>query len=111
MLTVTVRAGDPALSAVACCHPAFFGKEKAYAEAARVPVCVLAADGDPMESVKEVLDAKPFADKCFYRRFDGQVHGFMAARGDFEKPEVAKAAADGVQCLADFFSACMPASS
>jgi dienelactone hydrolase len=104
-----VRAGDPAVSAVACCHPAFFGKEAEWSQAAQVPVCVLAADGDPMESVKEVLDTKPFADKCFYKRFHGQVHGFMAARGDFEKPEVAKAAAEGVQRLANFFDACMPA--
>lgn len=30
--------------------------------------------------VKEVLDKKPFGDKCQYRRFDDMHHGFCAAR-------------------------------
>jgi dienelactone hydrolase len=72
-------AGDPSVKAVACCHPAFFGKEKEFAEAAKVPVCMLPAEGDNIDAAKEVLDAKPFADKCVYKHFDDQVHGFLGA--------------------------------
>lgn len=47
------------------------------------PIAMLPAIGDPLESVKEVLDTKPFANSCIYHRFDTQQHGFLAARGDF----------------------------
>ena len=30
--------------------------------------------------LKEVLDKKPFGDKCQYRRFDDMHHGFCAGR-------------------------------
>jgi hypothetical protein len=73
-----------------------------------VPVCLLAADGDPLDTVKDAFADKPFASKCFYKRFDGQVHGFMAARGDFDKPAVAQAAGEGIQCLVDFYNNVMP---
>lgn len=107
--TWTLRTGDASISAVACCHPAFFGKEAEYSEAAQVPVCMLPAEGDVVDDAKAVLDAKPFADKCVLQRFDDQVHGFLAARGDYSKPEVAAAAGKGIQILCSFFTSCMVA--
>lgn len=100
-------AGEDAYCASACCHPAFFGKETALAEAATSPVCILPAKGDPMEDAQAVLQGKPFADKCLFRRFDDQEHGFMAARGEWEKPEVAKAAGEGIKLLVQFFNGAM----
>jgi hypothetical protein len=96
-------AGDKTYSACACCHPVHFGKEVEFASAAVVPVCILPAQGDPMEDAKAVLEKKPFADKCFFKRFDDQRHGFMAARGDYSQPEVAAAAGKGLELLANFF--------
>jgi protein XRP2 len=57
-----------------------------------------------MEDAKAILDKKPFADKCFFLRFDDQEHGFMAARGDYSKPEIAAAAGKGLEILANFFT-------
>lgn len=102
-------AGDPNYQASACCHPAFFGKDTQLAEAAASPVCIISTAEDPLEAPKAILDTKSFADKCRYQRFDDQVHGFMAARGDYSNPEVAAAAGKGIGILADFFSLCMPA--
>lgn len=62
--------------ATACCHPSFMGEEKALAEACVMPVCVLPANGDPMDDVKAVMDTKPLGPKCIYQRFDDQTHGF-----------------------------------
>eukprot|EP00892_Ulva_mutabilis_P003395 jgi/Ulvmu1/1427/UM011_0156.1 len=102
-------AGSTSYKASACCHPAFFGQDKQLAEAACCPVCIISTAEDPLETPKAVLDTKSFAGKCKYQRFGDQVHGFMAARGDYSKPEVAAAAGKGIGVLADFFSACMPA--
>lgn len=102
-------AGDATYKAIACCHPAFFGKDKELAEAAVSPVCIISTADDPLEAPKAILDNKPFASTCKYQRFDDQVHGFMAARGDYSKPEVAAAAGKGIAILVEFFSACMPA--
>lgn len=52
------------------------GEEKALAEACVMPVCVLPANGDPMDDVKAVMDTKPLGPKCIYQRFDDQTHGF-----------------------------------
>lgn len=100
-----MRAADDDVKAVSCCHPAFFGKEKEYAAAAVHPVAILPAGGDPMEDAREILSAKPFADKCLFRRFDDQVHGWMAARGEWEKPQVAAAAGQAVELLVEFYKA------
>lgn len=94
---------------MACCHPAFVGKEKEYAQAAQVPVCLLPAEADVIDDAKEVLDAKPFGSKCVYQRFDDQVHGFLGARGDYSKPEVAAAAGKAIEILSNFLSSCMAA--
>lgn len=59
---------DPDIAACGCVHPAFFGHEKEFAEKLSSPLILLPAKGDPMESVKEVVDKKPFGDKCVYQR-------------------------------------------
>jgi hypothetical protein len=47
---------------------------------------------------------RPFASRCVYKRYDDQVHGFCAARGDWSQPEVAAAAGEAIGILADFFN-------
>jgi hypothetical protein len=68
---------------------------------------MLPTKDDPMESIKEILDTKPYADKCYYQRFDDQEHGFLAARGDYKDEQVAKRAGEALQCLANFFESTM----
>ena len=102
-------AGDTDFKGVACCHPAFFGKEKEFAAAAQVPVCFLPSKDDPMDDPKAELDKKPFASQCFYHRFDEQMHGFMAGRGDFSDEKVSSAAGKGIELLNGFFDKVMTA--
>ena len=46
-----------------------------------MPMLIMPSGDDPDHTpVKEVLDKKPFGDKCEYRRFDDMHHGFCAAR-------------------------------
>lgn len=46
-----------------------------------VPMLIMPAGDDPDHTpLKEVLDTKPFGDKCEYRRFDDMHHGFCSAR-------------------------------
>lgn len=46
-----------------------------------VPMLIMPSGEDPDHTpLKEVLDKKPFGDKCEYRRFDDMHHGFCAAR-------------------------------
>ncbi len=45
--------------------------------------------------------------KCVYQRFDDQTHGFVAARGDWTKPEVAAAAGKAIGIMADFLKHAM----
>ncbi|KAF5832399.1 hypothetical protein DUNSADRAFT_11731 [Dunaliella salina] len=87
------------------CELSFLRKlvtDKDLATKAQCPVALLPAKGDPMESLKEVLDTKPFASSCLYHRFDNQQHGFIAARGDWSKPEVSSEASKAVGMLAQF---------
>ena len=47
----------------------------------KVPVLLMPSGEDPDHlPLKEVLDKKPFGDKCQYRRFDDMHHGFCAGR-------------------------------
>ncbi|CAM9559611.1 unnamed protein product, partial [Laminaria digitata] len=70
---------DGGLTATACCHPAMLSPE--LAEKVTVPVLIMPSGEEPDHApLKEVLDKKPFGDKCEYRRFDDMHHGFCAAR-------------------------------
>lgn len=80
-------------------------REKDFAADVKVPVLVIAAKGDPCETIKEVLDTKDFGSKCDYHRFDDMTHGFCGARGDFTQPEVAQRAGEAIQLAADFLRA------
>jgi len=86
-------------------HPTYFGKEKEVASCLEAPIIVLAADDDPMETVKEVTDTKPWGAKCVFKRFEGQTHGFMAARGDWTDHKVSAAATDGFDMFSAFLKA------
>lgn len=101
-------AGDASFAANACCHPAFFGKEQDLAQKVTNPVCILPTKDDPMEDIKAVLDKDAaIGPKCFYRRYDDQEHGFLAARGDYKDPKVAEAAGKALEDLTGFFNANM----
>jgi protein XRP2 len=93
------------VDASAGAHPTFFGKEGEIAKKLRGPVLLLPTKGDPGEAVLEAVKSAglPFADACRVRRFDDQVHGFMAARGDYKDEKVRAAAGEGVGEVAKFF--------
>eukprot|EP01025_Chloroclados_australasicus_P000346 TRINITY_DN10193_c0_g1_i2.p4 TRINITY_DN10193_c0_g1~~TRINITY_DN10193_c0_g1_i2.p4 ORF type:complete len:158 (-),score=26.61 TRINITY_DN10193_c0_g1_i2:293-766(-) len=101
-------ARDTNFSACAMMHPALFGKDEEYAEAVQMPICMLSTADDPLESVKAVMDKKDFGDKCYYERFNDQVHGFMGARGDYSQDYVANAAGKVINILVDFFGKTIP---
>lgn len=97
-------AGDTSFAANACCHPAFFEKEKDLAQKVKNPVCILPTKDDPMEGIKEILDKdESIGPKCFYRRYDDQEHGFLAARGEYKDPKVSEAAGKAIEDLTSFF--------
>jgi len=52
---------------------------------------------------QQILAAKPFCDKCVHVPFPDQVHGWMAARGDWTKPKVAAAAGRATDILVAFY--------
>ena len=54
-----------------------------------------------------MLDKKPFGSRCVYKRYDDQIHGFCAARGDWEKADVAAAATEAIGIMRDFFKTVM----
>ncbi|KAG2501606.1 hypothetical protein HYH03_000111 [Edaphochlamys debaryana] len=104
--TIALTAGQhpEVFSAVGGAHPALFGKEKELAEKVQVPVILLPAQGDAStDPIKAVLDKRPYGKLCVYQRFDDQIHGFVAARGDWTKPEVAAAAGQAIKLFTDFF--------
>lgn len=93
-------------SAVGGAHPSLFGKDAELASTLPCPVILLPAKGDAdVAKVKGVMDATPYGPKCVYQRFDDQVHGFVAARGDWDKPEVAAAATQAINLMTDFLRA------
>jgi hypothetical protein len=63
-------------------HPSLFGKDKDFAEAVNVPVALVSAKGDPLESVQDVVAARPaLAAKSVWRRYDDMTVGFGGGRG------------------------------
>jgi hypothetical protein len=42
---------------------------------------------------------------CKYKRYNDMVHGFCAARGDFQDPAVAAAVGEVIAMTAEFFKA------
>jgi dienelactone hydrolase len=100
---IAMTAGKEATySFVGGAHPSLLGKAKEISEPVQVPVILISCKEDPMEEVKEVTDKKPFASKCFYQRFDDQVHGFLGARGNYKDATVASRAGEAVELIANF---------
>ncbi|KAG2501607.1 hypothetical protein HYH03_000112 [Edaphochlamys debaryana] len=107
-VSIALTAGqDPSLfSVVGGAHPTLFGRELEFAEKVQVPVVLLPSGEDAStDPIKAVLDKRPYGKLCVYQRFDDQVHGFMAARGDFKDPRVAAAAGRGVELIAEAIKA------
>ena len=69
------------MSGIASLHGAKISKE--LAEKAECPVAILPAKDDPGMELKEVTDKKAFADKCVYKAYPDQAHGFTVGRGDW----------------------------
>lgn len=93
---------DGELKATANCHAAMVSPE--LAEKVTVPMLIMPSGEDPDHTpLKEVLDKKPFGDKCEYRRFDDMHHGFCAARGDWSIPEQATRAGEAIDTFVKFF--------
>mmetsp|Transcript_12309 Transcript_12309/g.29237 ORF Transcript_12309/g.29237 Transcript_12309/m.29237 type:complete len:249 (+) Transcript_12309:95-841(+) len=98
---LALQAGAQAdVGAVGAAHPAFgllSDGGVSAAECLQCPVALLPAKGDDVEKVHQVVSTKPFAGKCVLKEFRQQVHGFMAARGDWKDPLVTAAAAEGIE--------------
>lgn len=105
-VSVAMTAGADAGTFSACggFHPSLFGRDKEFAAAVNVPVALVAAKGDPLEAVKEVLDGRggDLAGRSAWRRMDDMIHGFCAARGDFKDDLVCKRVAEAVDLVAGF---------
>ncbi|PNW72163.1 hypothetical protein CHLRE_16g679800v5 [Chlamydomonas reinhardtii] len=104
-VSIAMQAGQDGhtFSGVGGAHPALFGHDADFAEKVQCPVVLLPAQGDADTGpVQKVLDKRPYGSKCVYQRFDDQTHGFVAARGDWTKPEVAAAAGKAIGIMTDF---------
>lgn len=97
-------ASDPDFGAAATAHPARV--DKALAAAVQCPLALFPAKGDvpDAEEILEELKKKPFGDDCSLKRYDDQIHGFVAARGEWSKPEVKKAADEVVGSIIALFN-------
>ncbi|GIM08494.1 hypothetical protein Vretimale_12510 [Volvox reticuliferus] len=104
-VSIAIRAGQDAstFSGVGGAHPALFGQDAELAEKVACPVVLLPAKGDASYDVfQKALGSRPYGSKCVYQRFDDQTHGFVAARGDWSKAEVAEAAGKAIHLMTHF---------
>lgn len=67
-----------------------------------VPTCMLASGEENAEEVREWEEALKV--EKYVERFPGQVHGWMAARGDLEDAEVQAEYERGFKIFLDFFA-------
>lgn len=103
-MKVAALGPESGVKATGCVHPALLTPE--LAEEVKVPMLIMPSRDDPDHTpVKEVLDKKPFGDKCLYRRFDDMHHGFCSARGDWTIPEQAAKASEAIDTFVKFFKA------
>ncbi|KAF6831787.1 carboxymethylenebutenolidase [Colletotrichum plurivorum] len=97
---VTLCSGEnTAFKAVALAHPAMLDPEDAAKVA--VPMCILASQDEEAATVSafQVNLRTP----NHVRTFDDQRHGWMAARGDLEDPNVSEKYRQGYQVVLEFF--------
>ncbi|GLC70592.1 hypothetical protein PLESTF_001012100 [Pleodorina starrii] len=109
-VSIALHAGQDASTFSACggAHPALFGKDAELADKVACPVILLPAKGDaPTDVFQKKLESRPYGSKCVYQRFDDQTHGFVAARGDWSKPEVAEAAGKAIHLMTHFLKEAM----
>ncbi|GIL52735.1 hypothetical protein Vafri_8489 [Volvox africanus] len=109
-VSIALRAGQDAstFSGAGGAHPALFGKDAELAEKVSCPVVLLPAKGDASYEVfQKTLGSRPYGSKCVYQRFDDQTHGFVAARGDWSKPDVAEAAGKAIHLMTHFLKDAM----
>ena len=81
------------VGAVAMVHPAF--TEVSDADDIVAPLALIDTkdeDKDTMDKFIEKVQAKPFGDKVFRKRFNNTFHGFCAGRANFQDEENAKLA-------------------
>ncbi|EFJ49549.1 hypothetical protein VOLCADRAFT_89871 [Volvox carteri f. nagariensis] len=109
-VSIALRAGQDGatFSGAGGAHPALFGKDADLAEKVACPVILLPAKGDASYEVfQKALGSRPYGNKCVYQRFDDQVHGFVAARGDWSDPAVAAAAGKAIHLMTHFLTEVM----
>jgi len=58
-------------------------------------------DGDYTD-LKQILDEKEFGKKCAYRFYKNQIHGFMAARGDWSDEKIKVDVDDALKTTVEF---------
>ncbi|CAL8089037.1 unnamed protein product [Calicophoron daubneyi] len=88
-------------------HGSFIGSEDA--EKITVPILFMPAGNDPpYEPIKEVLDKKSFGSQCKYHRFETEVHGFAAGRGDWTNECTRKSILKAAKFTSDFFGKHLP---
>eukprot|EP00043_Microstomoeca_roanoka_P028199 m.17225 g.17225 ORF g.17225 m.17225 type:complete len:281 (-) comp8239_c1_seq1:249-1091(-) len=81
---------DPAFGAGLAAHPAMLDMD--MAKKVQCPMVLCPAQGDvECEPFLHEFKKHPWGDKCKVQRFDNQIHGFCAARGDWSQREVASA--------------------
>lgn len=98
--------GLEGIAAVGGVHPSLFGRDAELAAGVACPVALLSAQGDPLESVQQVIEGRPeLAPKSVFKRFGDMTHGWCAARGDWKDPHVAARATEAIGILVDFFKA------
>ncbi|KAJ1907333.1 hypothetical protein LPJ81_000815 [Coemansia sp. IMI 209127] len=83
-------------------HPSMLEKED-FEEAAGPILLLPTKDEADFTEFFAIAKAKPFGEASYHERFDNQIHGFCAARGDFSKPEVIGDVNKAIQLTAGFF--------
>ncbi|KAF9874677.1 dienelactone hydrolase family protein [Colletotrichum karsti] len=98
---VTLCSGEnTGFKAIVLAHPAMLDPEDATKVA--VPTCVLASQDEDAATVSAFQANLRVPNHV--HSFNDQVHGWMAARGDLEDPNVREKYRHGYQMLLDFFS-------
>ena len=80
-------------------HPAFVDENDA--KGFQIPVCMLASKDEPADAVTAFEKALKVPHHV--ETFDDQVHGWLAARADFENPKTKAEYERGYKTLLDFF--------
>ncbi|OMH82382.1 putative AIM2 family protein [Zancudomyces culisetae] len=113
-MVMAASAHDPSYKGGACVHPSLLVAEDF--EKANAPMIVLPSQNerDFTEDFK-LIQAKPFGKLCYMQRFDDMIHGWCAARGEWQDSAVAARANEAFTIVASGFksilsSSCCPKS-